>query len=178
MVLVKKGLSVESWHKTSSKLRQIQALFPQRSCYIAWERAAFVISNPLQTKRRPPEQCQWISVCMHACKHFAFQLQNSGWHIQLLLTKLSALLAQNTTKSHHYLDYIIGPPTHAACPRYKDLDVYTSQTLESVHSSAVWVISKKEYRCMMLVWKESVHVYSMSFPAAPVVRPLTGSDVG
>lgn len=26
-----------------------------------------------------------------------------------------ALLAQETTKSHRYLDYIMGPPTHAAC---------------------------------------------------------------
>lgn len=126
MVLVKKDPSVDcSWHKTISKLRQIRALFSLRSYCTACERALLVISN--QTKWRPPQSSVsgLLSACMRA-EHFALQLQFSGWRI-LLLTKLSALLAQETTKSHHYLDYIMGPPTHAACPRYSDRDVYTGQ---------------------------------------------------
>lgn len=88
--------------------------------------------------------------CLHTCVQntFAFQLQSSsGWHIPLF-AKLSALLAQETTKSHHYLDYIMGPPTHAACPRYSDWDVYTSLALELVHCGTVWVVTKEECRCI------------------------------
>lgn len=123
-----------------SKLRQIQALFSLCSCWIAWQSAVFVISNPLQTTWRP-QSCvtESLSAWMHA-EHFALQLQSSGSHV-LLLTKLWALLAQETTKSHHYFDYIMGPPTHAACPSYSNWDVYMSQTL--VHCGTVWVITKR-----------------------------------
>lgn len=73
VVLVKKGLSVESWHKTMSKLRQIQALFLLCSC-------CAVISNPLRTQWRT--RAVSVDCCLHACVragHFAFQLQRSGW---------------------------------------------------------------------------------------------------
>lgn len=54
MVLLERGISAESWHKTMSKLRQIRALlFPQlRVC------AVFVIS------RRHPKATDW---CLHTC---------------------------------------------------------------------------------------------------------------
>lgn len=47
-----------------------------------------------------------------------------------------------------------------------------AKTLELLHCATVRVITKKQCRCMMLVWGDSMHVYSMCFPAAPVVRPL------
>lgn len=87
---------------------------------------------------------QWIAVCcMHACRTLCFpitELSLAGWHT-LVLTKLSALLAQETTKSHHYLDYIMGPPTHAACPRY--WDVYTRQPDSWV--GALWCYCLGQY---------------------------------
>jgi len=62
-----------------------------------------------------------MSACMPA-EHFSFSLpitDLSGWHV-LLLTKARA---QETTKSNHYLDYIMGttdPCMLHACPRYSD----------------------------------------------------------
>lgn len=68
----------------------------------------------------------------------------------------------------------MGPPTHAACPRY-------SLPLGCLHKSSFLVVRKGGAGVMMmmmlLVWIESMHVYSVCFPAALVVRPLTGSDV-
>lgn len=110
-----------------------------------------------------------VGCCLHACVQnsslFACQLQNSSWHI-LLSKKLYALLAQETTKSHHYLDCIMGPPTHAVCPRYSDRDVYTSQTPDVVHYSTVWDITNRrtgvwcwsgKKACMITGWVSQQH---------------------
>lgn len=74
------------------------------------------------SKVRTPEDCQWITACsvntitLRTCTTLCFPITE---HWQSLATaSLSALLAQEATKSHHYLDYITRPPTHAACPRY------------------------------------------------------------
>lgn len=163
-----------------SKLGQIQALFPQHSCCIAWERAAFVISNPFQTKQRPPEQCQWIAVCMHACMQTLCFPITELWLAHPAPPR-KALSTAGT--KYHQITSLFGlhnRTTDPCCmPQIQGLRCLhqPDSRLGTQHSSTVWVTTRKEYRCMMLVWKESVHVYSLNFPAAPVVRPLTGSDV-
>ena len=64
------------------------------------------------------------------------------------------MLAQETTKSHHYLDYIMGPPTHAACPRYSR--VYSSAGAGTTVAALVWVSTKQQCRCVM---QDGGHVY-------------------
>lgn len=83
--------------------------------------------------------------------------------------KPSTLLGQETTKSHNYLDYIMGPPTHATSPRLAAiLGVYTGQTVEVVHRSTVRVITegspglrccsgiKKKHACLQFVFPRSI----------------------
>lgn len=96
--------------------------------------------KPSRNRMGTPEQCQWIAVCMGACRTLccpitvlagiscSSQISEHCWH-------------KKTTKSHHYLDYIMGPPTHVEWLKYSNRDVYTSQAL--LHCSTVWVISKR-----------------------------------
>ena len=114
-----------------------------------------------------------LSSCMCA-EHFAFQLQSSlrqagmSRSFPSLTQSSQALLAQETTKSHHYLDYIMGPPTHAVCPRYSKLGCFnTSQTLDLVHCGAVWVRTKQDYRCVCVcVWKRERACLQCVFPSS------------
>lgn len=121
------------------------------SCCIAWEHNVCDIKLS-----EDPKSSGLLSACMRA-EHFALQLQSSGWHILL-----ATLLAQDTTKSHNYLDCIIGPPTHAVCPKYCNWDVNTSQTTELVHCGTVWVITNRStgVGCMFTVCVSQQHRWS------------------
>lgn len=124
-----------------------------------------------------------LSSCM--CAEQCFPITElSGWlacPTPSLTQSSQALLAQETTKSHHYLDYIMGPPTHAACPRYSKLGCFnTSQTLDLVHCGAVWVRTKQDYRCVSLEKRTCVFTVYVSQQQQQQQRwsdLFTGSDV-
>lgn len=76
------------------------------------------------------------------------------------------------------------PPTHAACPRYY-CNCGCSQSLHTLLKlvrviTGVWCrfrVEKQKQKKTINKRKELMHVYSLCFPAALVVRALTGSDV-
>lgn len=144
-------------------------------------------------RRNPPalpveSVCGLLSSCMCA-EHFAFQLQSSlrqagmSRSFPSLTQSSQALLAQETTKSHHYLDYIMGPPTHAVCPRYSKLGCFnTSQTLDLVHCGAVWVRTKQDYRCVCVCLEKRACVFTVCVSQQQQQQRwwsdlFTGSDV-
>lgn len=109
LALVKKGLAVRGWRGLL------------RSCCIAWKCVALVsvISNPREARRRPHSRVSGLlSAFMRAWGTLCFPITE----IWLTLpAPHKALGTPKTTKSHHYLDYITRPPTHAACPRYSNM---------------------------------------------------------
>lgn len=137
----------------------------------------FVISSPFHTKWRFLEQFQW-DCCLYTHGTFLSNYRaTAGTSRCPQRPMLCWHKTTSTTTSHRYLDCIIGPPTHAVYPRYCDRDVYTSQTLDLVHCGTVWVITSRSTGVWCWSGKTAC-MFTVCFPAAPVVRPLTGSDGG
>lgn len=118
VVLVEKGPFWQSWHKTRSTLTQTPSPVPS-ALILHYLRVCNVcnITPSLVKTLDPPHPPK--KQCLHA-KYFAFQLQHI-WHDIPCSSQSSEQCwdkKQLKKKSHHYLNYIRGPPTHAACPRY------------------------------------------------------------
>lgn len=128
-----------------------------------------------------PQSTGLLSAYTHA-EHFALQLHSTG--CSQSSRQCSGL---ESTKSHYYLDYVRGPPTHAACPRYSKVGcLQRADPWGSTLWHCVWVTTKEGCRCVMPVWRKwDVHgclqvcvCVCVSQQHSVVVRAVPGSGVG
>lgn len=161
--------------KAVSKLKQIQALFPLCSCWIRLTECSVCNIKPSPNYVKTPEQCQWIAVCMDACRTlFCFCNYRA---LALIAPHKAPGTAGTRNDQITSLFGLYNATTDPCCmPQIQQTGMFT----RARHWYTVAPSGSLPKRVQVYVAgqaRESMHVYSACFPAAPVVRPLTGSDV-